>query len=45
MRAVDGAEVDNPLDRLPSDEELCSQSTISQLENLPDRRALLRCQS
>jgi hypothetical protein len=30
------------LDRLPSDEELCSQSTISRLENLPDRRALLR---
>src|SRR2546429_1283024 len=29
------------LDRLPSDEELCSQSTISRLENLPDRRALL----
>src|SRR2546423_13305045 len=30
------------LDRLPSDEELCSQSTISRLETLPDRRALLR---
>src|ERR1700738_1222226 len=30
------------LDRLPSDEELCSQSTMSRLENLPDRRALLR---
>src|SRR6266851_3242774 len=30
------------LDRLPSDEELCSQSTISRLENLRDRRALLR---
>ena len=30
------------LDRLPSDEELCSQSTISRLENLPDVRALLR---
>ena len=30
------------LDRLPSDGELCSQSTISRLENLPDRRALLR---
>jgi hypothetical protein len=30
------------LDRLPSDEDLCSQSTISRLENLPDRRALLR---
>src|ERR1700739_5098229 len=27
------------LGRLPSDEELCSQSTISRLENLPDRRA------
>ena len=30
------------LDRLPSGDELCSQSTISRLENLPDRRALLR---
>jgi len=30
------------LDRLPGDEELCSQSTISRLENLPDTRALLR---
>src|SRR2546423_5316339 len=30
------------LDRLPSDGELCSQSTISRLENLPDTRALLR---
>ena len=30
------------LDRLPGDEELCSQSTISRLENLPDVRALLR---
>ena len=30
------------LDRLPSGEELCSQSTVSRLENLPDRRALLR---
>jgi Transposase DDE domain group 1 len=30
------------LDRLPSGEELSSQSTISRLENLPDRRALLR---
>ena len=30
------------LDRLPSDEELCSQSTISRLENLPLIRALLR---
>src|SRR5260370_36368920 len=36
------------LDRLPSDEELCSQSVlgldpgISRLENLPDVRALLR---
>jgi hypothetical protein len=24
------------LDRLPAGEELCSQSTISRLENLPD---------
>src|SRR5450756_1584194 len=30
------------LDLLPSDRELCSQSTISRLENLPDARALLR---
>src|SRR5256714_9744435 len=30
------------LDRLPSGEELCSQSTISRVENLPDLRALLR---
>src|SRR5215472_10267582 len=30
------------LDRLPSGQELCSQSTISRLENLPDWRALLR---
>src|SRR5437870_3580608 len=30
------------LDRSPSDAELCSQSTISRLENLPDLRALLR---
>jgi Transposase DDE domain group 1 len=30
------------LDRLPSGEVLCSQSTISRLENLPDLRALLR---
>ncbi len=30
------------LDLLPSDQALCSQSTISCLENLPDRRALLR---
>jgi hypothetical protein len=30
------------LERLPSDRELCSQSTISRLENLPDRRTLLR---
>jgi Transposase DDE domain group 1 len=30
------------LDRLPSGEDLCSQSTISRLENLPDVRALLR---
>src|SRR3954452_21453928 len=30
------------LDLAPSDHELCSQSTISRLENLPDARALLR---
>src|SRR5664279_4920774 len=30
------------LDLWPSDRELCSQSTISRLENLPDARALLR---
>ena len=30
------------LDLTPSDRELCSQSTISGLENLPDVRALLR---
>jgi hypothetical protein len=30
------------LGRLASDEELCSQSTISRLENLPDMRTLLR---
>jgi hypothetical protein len=30
------------LDQAPSDRELCSQSTISRLENLPDARALLR---
>ena len=30
------------LDRLAGDEALCSQSTISRLENLPDMRALLR---
>ena len=30
------------LDLTPSDCELCSQSTISRLENLPDVRALLR---
>ncbi|MGA1861225.1 IS1380 family transposase [Azospirillum sp. 11R-A] len=30
------------LDRLPSERDLCSQSTISRLENLPDPRALLR---
>jgi Transposase DDE domain group 1 len=29
-------------DLAPSDHELCSQSTISRLENLPDVRALLR---
>ena len=30
------------LDLTPSDRELCSQSTISRLENLPDVRTLLR---
>ena len=30
------------LDRLPAEAELCSQSTISRLENLPDVRALVR---
>ncbi len=30
------------LDLAPSDRQLCSQSTISRLENLPDVRALLR---
>ena len=30
------------LDLTPSDRELCSQSTISRLENLPNARALLR---
>jgi len=30
------------LDLSPSDRELCSQSTISRLENVPDTRALLR---
>jgi hypothetical protein len=30
------------LDMTPSDRELCSQPTISRLENLPDARALLR---
>ena len=30
------------LDLVPSDRDLCSQSTISRLENLPDGRALLR---
>ncbi len=30
------------LERLPGGEELCSQPTISRLENLPDKRALLR---
>ena len=30
------------LDLVPSDRDLCSQSTISRLENLPDTRALLR---
>jgi Transposase DDE domain group 1 len=30
------------LERVPSDRDLCSQSTISRLENLPDARMLLR---
>jgi hypothetical protein len=30
------------LDRLPSQRDLCSQSTVSRLENLPGPRALLR---
>jgi hypothetical protein len=30
------------LERSPGARDLCSQSTISRLENLPDRRALLR---
>ena len=30
------------LERLPSGADLCSQSTISRLENLPNRRVLLR---
>lgn len=30
------------LDQLPSGDDLCSQPTISRLENLPDTRALLR---
>ena len=30
------------LDRLPSGDDLCSQSTLSRLENLPDMRTLLR---
>ena len=30
------------MDRLPGHGDLCSQSTISRTENLPDRRALLR---
>src|SRR3954452_15891037 len=30
------------LDRAPSDRELCSQPTLSRLENLPDIRSLLR---
>ena len=30
------------LDQLPSQRDLCSQSTVSRLENLPDVRALLR---
>lgn len=30
------------LERLPSERDLCSQSTISRLENLPEKRTLLR---
>ena len=30
------------LERLPGERDLCSQSTVSRLENLPDRRMLLR---
>jgi hypothetical protein len=30
------------LERLPSEADLCSQSTISRLENLPNKRALVR---
>jgi hypothetical protein len=30
------------LERLPGERDLCSQSTISRLENLPDRRMLLK---
>jgi Transposase DDE domain group 1 len=30
------------LDLSPSDRELCSQATISRIENVPDARALLR---
>jgi hypothetical protein len=30
------------LERVPSDRDLCSQSTLSRLENLPDARTLLR---
>ena len=30
------------LERLPGERDLCSQSTISRLENLPERRMLLR---
>src|SRR6476619_5631869 len=29
-------------ERLPGERDLCSQSTVSRLENLPDRRMLLR---
>jgi hypothetical protein len=30
------------LERLPGERDLCSQSTVSRLENLPDRRMLLK---
>jgi hypothetical protein len=37
-----GLRFDPLLERLPSERDLCSQSTISRLENLPDARTLLR---
>src|SRR5437763_1393302 len=41
-RSLPQCSVAGPHLRSPSDAELCSQSTISRLENLPDMRALLR---